>query len=103
MAPIHFWSSGAVCHRPQHVAAAAATAAAAGAAAAAAVYPMWWLKIIINSLWLNFKTRQGAIVENVVSYVYAKFDDDWWRNDQGVATGGISGIYSIPKSLQVNF
>ena len=69
--------------RPQRVARpAAAAAAAAGAftaAAGAAVYPIWLLKLIITNylrLICNLKIRHGEIVENVVTYVYAKFVDD---------------------------
>jgi len=29
-----------------------------------------------DELGLNLKIRHGAIVDNVVNYVYAKFDDD---------------------------
>jgi len=32
--------------------------------------------IITNSLGLNLKIRHGAIADNVVTYVYAKFGDD---------------------------
>ena len=39
----------------------------------------------INELGLKWKIRHGAIVENGVAYVYAKFGDDPLRNEKALA------------------
>jgi len=62
----------------------------AAAAAGAAVSPIWRLKvnlIVIYQLGLNLKIRHGAIVNNVVTYmyVYAKFGDDRFWNEKNLA------------------
>jgi len=38
-----------------------------------------------DELGLNLKIRHGAIVDNVVNYVYAKFDDDRLWNEKALA------------------
>ena len=52
---------------------------AAAAAAAAADDDE---KIVINYLWPDVKIRHGAIVDNVVFNLYAKFNDDRQWNEK---------------------
>jgi len=71
-AVLTFWLPGGVRGRPL------TRRPAAGAAAVAEVYIQMGDKnvIIINYVRRKWKIRDGAIVENVVSYVCAKFGDD---------------------------
>jgi len=43
-----------------------------------------WKLIIINYLGLKLKIRHSAILENIASYVYAKFDDDQLWNEKAL-------------------
>ena len=53
--------------------------AVAAVAADCNVGQFWWLKI---NLRLNLKIQHGAIIDNAVTNVYAKFDDDLSWNEK---------------------